>query len=195
GLERLRAAVEGVRVASQITAYIAGVVRATREAASFTLGASPRAGVALLKAARAAALLDGRDYVIPDDVKRLACAVLRHRVSVALGWLDAVLAARPGSAGLRVSRDAPPAFSVGREADVSYRWVNDTRRIARLRVRELRPDVLGGSQPSRRIAVPPLGSARDTVSVRPARRGGERGGGVAVDSIGPPGLGALRHRT
>jgi len=83
GLERLRAAVEAVRVASQITAYIAGVVRATREAASFTLGASPRAGVALLKAARAAALLDGRDYVIPDDVKRLAAAVLRHRVSLA----------------------------------------------------------------------------------------------------------------
>src|SRR5207253_1494923 len=83
GLERLRGAVEGVRVASQITAYIAGVVRATREAASFTLGASPRAGVALLKAARAAALLDGRDYVIPDDVKRLAAAVLRHRVSLA----------------------------------------------------------------------------------------------------------------
>ena len=83
GLERLRAAVEAVRVASQITAYIAGVVRATRQAASFTLGASPRAGVALLKAARAAALLDGRDYVIPDDVKHLASAVLRHRVNVA----------------------------------------------------------------------------------------------------------------
>jgi len=83
GLERLRAAVEAVRVASQITAYIAGVVRATRQAASFALGASPRAGVALLKAARAAALLDGRDYVIPDDVKHLASAVLRHRVNVA----------------------------------------------------------------------------------------------------------------
>ncbi len=58
-------------------------VRATREAASLTLGASPRAGVALFKASRAAALLDGRDYVIPDDVKRLAPAILRHRVTVA----------------------------------------------------------------------------------------------------------------
>ena len=83
GLERLRAAVEAERVESQITAYITSIVRATREAASLTLGASPRAGVALLKAARAAALLDGRDYVIPDDVKALAPAVLRHRVSVA----------------------------------------------------------------------------------------------------------------
>jgi len=85
GLERLRAAVEAVRVETQITAYITAVVRGTREAASLTLGASPRAGVSLLKAARAAALVDGRDFVIPDDVKRLAPAVLRHRVSVAPG--------------------------------------------------------------------------------------------------------------
>jgi MoxR-like ATPase len=83
GLERLRRAVEAVRVEPQISAYITAVVRGTRAAASLTLGASPRAGVSLLKAARASALLDGRDYVIPDDVKQLAPAVLRHRVSVA----------------------------------------------------------------------------------------------------------------
>ena len=83
GLAALRGAVDGVRVESQITAYITAVVRATRDAASLTLGASPRAGVSLLKAARAAALLDGRDYVVPDDVKTLAPAVLRHRVNVA----------------------------------------------------------------------------------------------------------------
>src|SRR5437870_4106939 len=65
------------------TTLFRSVVRGTREAASLTLGASPRAGVSLLKAARAAALLDGRDYVIPDDVKGLAPAVLRHRVNVA----------------------------------------------------------------------------------------------------------------
>jgi len=83
GLERLRRAVEAVRVEHQITAYITAIVRATRDAASLTLGASPRAGVLLLKAARAAAVLEERDYVIPDDVKQLAPAVLRHRVSVA----------------------------------------------------------------------------------------------------------------
>jgi len=83
GLERLRQAVDAVRVEPRITAYITAIIRATREAASLTLGASPRAGVALFKAARAAALLDGRDFVIPDDVKRLAPAILRHRVSVA----------------------------------------------------------------------------------------------------------------
>jgi len=83
GLEQLRQAVDRVRVEPSITAYVTAIVRATREAASLTLGASPRAGVALFKAARSAALLDGRDYVIPDDVKRLAPAILRHRVSVA----------------------------------------------------------------------------------------------------------------
>jgi len=83
GLESLRRQVDAVRVEPRITGYITAIVRATREAASLTLGASPRAGVALFKAARAAALLDGRDYVIPDDVKRLAPAILRHRVNVA----------------------------------------------------------------------------------------------------------------
>jgi MoxR-like ATPase len=48
-----------------------------------TLGASPRGSVALLKMAQASALLEGRPYVIPDDVKTLAPAVLRHRVTVA----------------------------------------------------------------------------------------------------------------
>ena len=83
GLERLRHGVEAVRVEPQVTAYITAIVRATRDAASLTLGASPRAGVSLLKAARAAALLDGREFVVPDDVKLLAPAVLRHRISVA----------------------------------------------------------------------------------------------------------------
>lgn len=83
GLEALRTSVERVRVEPKITAYITAIVRATRDAASLTLGASPRAGVSLLKAARAAALLEDRDYVVPDDVKALAPAVLRHRVNVA----------------------------------------------------------------------------------------------------------------
>jgi MoxR-like ATPase len=83
GLERLRRAADAVRVEPRINGYITAIVRGTREAASLTLGASPRAGVALFKAARAAALLDDRDFVVPDDVKQLAPAVLRHRVNVA----------------------------------------------------------------------------------------------------------------
>jgi MoxR-like ATPase len=83
GLEALREAARAVRVEPQITRYITAIVRATREAASLTLGASPRGGIALLKTTRALALLEGRDFVIPDDVKTLAPAVLRHRVTVA----------------------------------------------------------------------------------------------------------------
>src|SRR5206468_12346698 len=72
-----------MRAGPQFTADITSIIRAPRAAASLTLGASPRAGVSLLKASRAAALLDERDFVIPDDVKTLAPAVLRHRVAVA----------------------------------------------------------------------------------------------------------------
>jgi MoxR-like ATPase len=83
GLARLREATRRVRVEPTIVAYITAIVRATRTAPVFTLGASPRGSVALLKIAQAAALLDGRGYVVPDDVKELAPAVLRHRVAVA----------------------------------------------------------------------------------------------------------------
>jgi MoxR-like ATPase len=83
GLARLRNACRRVRVEPTLVAYIATIVRATRTAPVLTLGASPRASVALLKMAQASALLEGRAYVIPDDVKTLAPAVLRHRVTVA----------------------------------------------------------------------------------------------------------------
>ena len=79
----LRLAVDGVKVAPEVRAYIASIVRATREDAGFTLGGSPRASVALFRASRAAALLAGRAFVTPDDVKDLAPAVLRHRVILA----------------------------------------------------------------------------------------------------------------
>ncbi len=80
---RMREAVRRVRVEASLVAYITGIVRATRGAPVLTLGASPRGSVALLKMAQASALLDGRPYVVPDDVKGLAPAVLRHRIAVA----------------------------------------------------------------------------------------------------------------
>lgn len=69
-----------VRLADEIVDYIVRLVRATRESADLECGASPRAASLLARAACAAAALDGRDYVIPDDVQRLAGGVLRHRV-------------------------------------------------------------------------------------------------------------------
>jgi MoxR-like ATPase len=82
-LASLRAACRRVRVEPSLVGYITAIVRATRSAPVLTLGASPRGSVALLKMAQASALLDGRTYVVPDDVKALAPAVLRHRVAVA----------------------------------------------------------------------------------------------------------------
>ncbi len=58
-------------------------MRTTRDTAALTLGASPRASVALLRMTQASALLDGRAFATPDDVKGAAPAVLRHRVVVA----------------------------------------------------------------------------------------------------------------
>ncbi len=78
----LRALVDQVRVAPGVREYIATITRATRDDASLTLGASPRASIALLRAARAVAVLDGRAFVTPDDVKDRVPAVLRHRVAI-----------------------------------------------------------------------------------------------------------------
>ncbi|MGV2495002.1 AAA family ATPase [Pelagerythrobacter aerophilus] len=74
------AALKGVTVAREIVDYVVRLVRATRESTDLSSGASPRAAVLLANAARARAALEGRDYVIPDDVKALATAVLRHRL-------------------------------------------------------------------------------------------------------------------
>jgi MoxR-like ATPase len=73
-------AVNEIRLVDEIVDYIAALVRGTREHSDLESGASPRAGAMLAGAARARAALDGRDFVIPDDVKALAPALLRHRV-------------------------------------------------------------------------------------------------------------------
>ena len=79
----LRGLVDGVRVATEVRSYITDVARTTREERMLSLGASPRATVALFRAARAVAVLEGRDFVTPDDVKGVAPAVLRHRIILA----------------------------------------------------------------------------------------------------------------
>ncbi|HTT14915.1 MAG TPA: MoxR family ATPase [Thermoplasmata archaeon] len=79
-VERLRHLRDGVYVGDEILRYLTAVVRGTRENPKLLLGASPRASVQFLLAAKAAALLDGRDFVLPDDVRDLAFAVLNHRV-------------------------------------------------------------------------------------------------------------------
>ncbi len=69
-----------VRVQEDVVEYIVDIVRATRDSPALTHGASPRAAAAIAAATRARAALDGRDYVVPDDVKLLSLPALRHRV-------------------------------------------------------------------------------------------------------------------
>ena len=73
-------AVGEVRLADTLVGYIVNLVRATRQSADIETGASPRSAAMLALAARAYAAVEGRDYVIPDDVKVLALPALRHRV-------------------------------------------------------------------------------------------------------------------
>ena len=80
GLAEAIAATGAVTMADSIVDYVVRLVRATRDSGDLVSGASPRAAVLLAGAARARAALDGRDYVVPDDVKMLATAVLRHRL-------------------------------------------------------------------------------------------------------------------
>jgi MoxR-like ATPase len=70
----------GVRVEPSLFAYIVEVARQTRTSPALSLGASPRATISLMAAAKGAAAMDGRDYIIPDDVKSVTAPVLRHRI-------------------------------------------------------------------------------------------------------------------
>jgi len=79
-IRELIIAVRGVHVAQAIRQYVIGLVNATRSSQELRLGASPRATLHLLRASRAFAALDGRDFVIPDDVQALALPVLAHRL-------------------------------------------------------------------------------------------------------------------
>jgi len=79
-LAAANAAVGAVKLSDEVVTYVLDLVRSTRETADLQSGASPRSAAQLALAARARAALDGRDYVIPDDVKALALPVLRHRV-------------------------------------------------------------------------------------------------------------------
>jgi len=94
-LRRARATVAAIGATEPVREYVTRLARYTRDHAA--LGVSPRGSISLLRAAQARAVLDGRDYVIPDDVQREAEAVLAHRIRVDTGR---------GSTGIGVVRDA-----------------------------------------------------------------------------------------
>jgi len=95
------------RVDEQVVDYAVRIVRATRETAGLALGAGSRGAIALIRGARAVALMDARNYVTPDDVKKVALPCLRHRIALAP---DALLEGRKPNellAGIIESTAAP----------------------------------------------------------------------------------------
>lgn len=78
----LQAATEKVRVEESLLEYVMAIVEATRRSPLLALGVSPRGALALLRAAQAHALVDGREYAVPDDIKRVTVPALAHRVMV-----------------------------------------------------------------------------------------------------------------
>jgi len=79
-LKATRGAIADLQIADELLDYIVDLVRGSREHVSVRVGASPRCGTMMARAARACATLEGRDYVIPDDIKRIALPALRHRL-------------------------------------------------------------------------------------------------------------------
>ncbi len=79
-IQRARAVVRRISVSEEILAYVAELVRATRSDFQYALGASPRAGLLLLRAAKAQAVLEARTFVLPEDVQEMWAPALRHRV-------------------------------------------------------------------------------------------------------------------
>jgi MoxR-like ATPase len=79
----LQRMVASLRVDPEVIDYAVRIVRATREWSGVIAGAGPRGGLALVRLARAAALIDGRDFVTPDDVRGVAIPALRHRLLLA----------------------------------------------------------------------------------------------------------------
>ena len=78
-----QALVARTRMDDSVIDYAVRIVRETREASGIRMGAGPRGSIALIRAARASAVLDGRDFVTPDDVKRVVLPALRHRIALA----------------------------------------------------------------------------------------------------------------
>ena len=83
GARAIQRAAASVTVDPRVVRYAVDIARATRSRQGIVVGAGPRGGIALVRVARGIALLDGRDFVTPDDIKHIAVPALRHRIAVA----------------------------------------------------------------------------------------------------------------
>jgi len=104
----LQEAAERVRAEESVLDYLVALVTATRQSPLLALGVSPRGSLALLRAARARALADGRDYLLPDDIKELAVSALAHRVIVRASLAGTTAGGMDGEAAVAaILRDIP----------------------------------------------------------------------------------------
>ena len=112
-VRKLIEVVRAIHVSAEVKQYVVDLLTATRTSHDLRLGASPRSGLQLLRAARAAAALEGRDYVLPDDVQGLAVPVLAHRL---LLTAEAQVSRRSAEEVVRslVERTALPTASAAR---------------------------------------------------------------------------------
>ncbi|MDH3998118.1 MAG: MoxR family ATPase, partial [Desulfuromonadales bacterium] len=81
-LPAIRAAMQGITIKDELIQYIVNIIRNTRQNPSILVGGGPRATQALLLGSRAMAVLSGRDFVTPEDIKKLAVPVLEHRLVI-----------------------------------------------------------------------------------------------------------------
>ncbi|HJO94851.1 MAG TPA: MoxR family ATPase [Victivallales bacterium] len=90
-LLRVQSVVKNIKIAQEIYSYIVSIIHKTRDHENFIYGVSPRAALDLMRFSQSSALMNGRDYVIPDDVKQAAPLILSHRVIVRKGTRIAVM--------------------------------------------------------------------------------------------------------
>jgi MoxR-like ATPase len=104
----LQSQVDAVKAEESLLGYVMAIVHATRTHPALALGVSPRGSLALVQAAKASALTDGRSYCVPDDIKELAVPAFAHRVLVRAGWESSVEQSPDAERILReILRDVP----------------------------------------------------------------------------------------
>ncbi len=126
----LQEAAEQVRADDSVVDYVLSIVTATRRSRLLALGVSPRGSLALLRAARAHALADGRDYLVPDDVKRLAVPALAHRVLLSGPGLRRSRSGRRRRSSARSSRTSRFPADRGARAPVRSSMIRLARTLA-----------------------------------------------------------------
>ena len=113
-IRKLIEVVRGIHLSTEVKQYVVDLLSATRSSRELRLGASPRSGLQLVRAARATAALDGRDYVLPDDVQALAVPVLAHRLLLTADAQVSRRSAEDVVAHLLERTPLPPAAARGR---------------------------------------------------------------------------------